>query len=218
MSAPALTRQKVVGAALRLLDEVGLDGLSTRRLAAELGVKSPALYWHFRGKQELLDEMAATLLLDAGMGGPRADEPWRDWLTRRAQAYRRTLLAHRDGARLMIGADPGPAVVERLDEELSALVHRGFPAALGLRAIAAVSHYTTGFVLQEQARRPTAARLPPPDRVPTLTAALAAADPDPQSSFDGGLTLVLDGIAGAVVHTVVDPTGPADRPPPGTTG
>jgi TetR/AcrR family tetracycline transcriptional repressor len=184
-----LTRERIVDVALRLLDEVGLDALSTRRLATELGVKSPALYWHFRGKQELLDEMAATLLLDAGMGGPRAGEPWRDWLARRAHAYRRSLLAHRDGARLMIGADPGPTVVEQLDGELAALVERGFPASLGLRAIATVSHYTTGFVLQEQASR--TGELPAPERIPTLLAALG----EPGGSFDGGLTLVLDGIA-----------------------
>ena len=191
---PGLTRQKVVDTALRLLDEVGLDGLSTRRLATELGVKSPALYWHFRDKQELLDEMAATLLLDAGMGGPREGESWREWLTRRARAFRRKLLSHRDGARLMIGADPGPTVVEWLDEELAALVALGFPAALALRAIATVSHYTTGFVVQEQAQRPTA-RLPPPDRVRTLTAAVGTAGQDPDASFDQGLALVLDGIA-----------------------
>lgn len=185
-----LTRQKVVEVALRLLDEVGLDGLSTRRLATELNVRSPALYWHFRGKQELLDEMAATLLLDAGMGGPRDGEPWRGWLTRRAHAYRRSLLAHRDGARLMIGADPGPSVVEQLDGELAALVALGFPAPLALRAISTVSHYTTGFVLQEQAGR--GGTLPAPERIPIL---LAAVEEDP---FEGGLTLILDGIAAAL--------------------
>src|SRR3954471_19920507 len=143
-----LTRQKVVATALALLDEVGLDGLTTRRLATELGVKSPALYWHFRNKQELLDEMAATLLLAAGMGGPRPDESWREWLHRRAHTYRRTLLGHRDGGRLVSGVDPGAVVAARFDEELAALAARGFTPLLGLRAITAIAQYTIGFVLQ----------------------------------------------------------------------
>src|SRR5262249_31947220 len=57
-----LERDGVVRVALRLLDEWGLDGLSLRRLAAELGVKAPALYWYFESKQELLDEMADAML------------------------------------------------------------------------------------------------------------------------------------------------------------
>src|ERR1700688_4158094 len=54
----ALKRQGVVRTALRILDEVGLDGLTVRKLASELGVQAPALYWHFKNKQALLDEMA----------------------------------------------------------------------------------------------------------------------------------------------------------------
>jgi AcrR family transcriptional regulator len=195
--ADGLTRQKVVRAALGLLDEVGLDGLTTRRLAAELGVKSPALYWHFRNKQELLDEMAATLLLEAGMGGPRPDESWREWLHRRGHTYRRILLAHRDGGRLVVGVDPGPVVLARFDQELAALVDRGFTPLLALRAITAVALYTTGSVLQEQARRPPARtdRTPAPTDVPTLAAALAAGGMDPDGAFDQSLALVLDGVA-----------------------
>jgi TetR/AcrR family tetracycline transcriptional repressor len=192
-----LTRQKVVDTALVLLDEVGLDGLTTRRLASELGVKSPALYWHFRNKQELLDEMAASLLLAAGMGGPRADESWREWLHRRAHTYRRSLLGHRDGGRLVIGADPGAMVAEHFDHELAALVERGFTPLLALRGITAVVHYTTGFVLLEQARRPVVRADPTQVAadMPTLAAALAAGGADPDAPFDQSLALVLDGIA-----------------------
>ncbi|HLY78819.1 MAG TPA: TetR family transcriptional regulator, partial [Caulobacteraceae bacterium] len=49
----ALERRKIVETALGLLDDVGMDGLSTRRLAAELGVKGPSLYWHFKNMREL---------------------------------------------------------------------------------------------------------------------------------------------------------------------
>ena len=53
-----LDRTRVADTALKLLNEVGLDGLTLRAIARELDVKAPALYWHFKDKQALLDEMA----------------------------------------------------------------------------------------------------------------------------------------------------------------
>ncbi|GIH99844.1 TetR/AcrR family transcriptional regulator C-terminal domain-containing protein [Planobispora takensis] len=149
---PGLTRQIIVDTALRLLDEVGLDGLTVRRLAVELGVQSPALYWHFRTKQELLNGMAAVIVLSAGMGPPREGESWQSWLARRARSYRRALLAHRDGARVVATAtDLGPEAVGNLNTEMAAMLTHGFTPVLALRTITTLSHYALGFVLQEQA-------------------------------------------------------------------
>jgi TetR/AcrR family transcriptional regulator, tetracycline repressor protein len=153
-----VTRHTMIETALRLLDEVGLDGLTVRRLAAELGVQSPALYWHIRGKQQLLDGMADAIVVAAGMGPPRDGEPWQDWLARRARAYRQSLLAHRDGARIVAGAAwLSPATIQMFNDELTALVDRGFTPVLALRTIATISQYVNGFVLLEQAkpREPT---------------------------------------------------------------
>ncbi|HEY9291632.1 MAG TPA: TetR family transcriptional regulator, partial [Microlunatus sp.] len=58
-----LDRQVVIRTALELLDSEGLDGLTLRKIAAALDVKAPALYWHFQSKQQLLDEMATSMLL-----------------------------------------------------------------------------------------------------------------------------------------------------------
>ena len=65
--AERLDRERVVRAALALLDEVGLDGLTLRRLAQDLGVKAPALYWHVASKADLLHEMAVTMLRDLSL-------------------------------------------------------------------------------------------------------------------------------------------------------
>ena len=46
----AIEREKILDAALMLINEVGLDKFTTRRLAERLGVQQPALYWHFRSK------------------------------------------------------------------------------------------------------------------------------------------------------------------------
>lgn len=149
-----LTRQMMIETALRLLDEVGLDGLTVRRLATELGVQSPALYWHLRNKQELLDGMADAIVVAAGMGPPRDGESWQDWLARRARAYRESLLAHRDGARIVANAARlSPATLRTFDEELTAMVGHGFTPLLALRTITALTHYINGAVLQEQATR-----------------------------------------------------------------
>ncbi|MGW0804030.1 TetR/AcrR family transcriptional regulator C-terminal domain-containing protein [Nonomuraea sp. NPDC002799] len=201
MAQKGLARDMVVRAALDLLDEAGLDGLSVRRLAARLDVRNPALYWHFRNKQELLDEMARELLA-ADMGGPRPDESWRDWLTRRAHRYRRMLLSHRDGARLVAGSDPGPAVGRAFEEELRSLVGLGFTPAQGLHAIGSISHYTLGFVLNEQSRLERLSR----DEAGDLSAYAAdypltvagvreGGAPTSDEAFACGLRLILDGVA-----------------------
>ena len=191
-----LTRDVLIEAGLKLLDEVGLDGLTVRRLAAELGVQSPALYWHIRTKQELLDGMANAIILRAGMGPPRPDEPWQEWLTRRAWAYRRSLLASRDGARVVASAVRGREAVRHFEEELAAMVERGFTPVQALRTITALSHYINGHVLQEQA----VVGAPPPERpdlseLPTLAAALAAASPIGDDVFAYGLRVFIAGTA-----------------------
>lgn len=189
-----LTRDVLIEAGLRLLDEVGLDGLTVRRLAADLGVRSPALYWHIRTKQELLDGMANAIILRAGMGPPRDDETWQAWLTRRARAYRRSLLASRDGARVVSAAVRGGDATRHFEEELAALVERGFTPLRALRTITALSHYINGHVLQEQA----VAHVEPGERpdlsgLPTLTAALRAGSPIGDDVFEYGLRVFVTG-------------------------
>ena len=75
-----LTKAAIVQAALDLLDEAGMDGLTVRALASRLGVQAPALYWHVRSKQALLDEMATQIWRQIGdvMAGLPADLPWRE--------------------------------------------------------------------------------------------------------------------------------------------
>ena len=204
-----LTPRTIIEAALRLLDEVGLDGLTVRRLAAELGVQSPALYWHVRNKQELLDGMAETIQLASGMGPPRDGESWQDWLARRARAYRSSLLAHRDGARLVANARMSPATLAMFDQELTAMVERGFTPVLALRTIMAIAHYVNGFVLQEQTERQDtqqpadglAALAGPLDGGPSATLLLAirqGGQPLSEDAFEHGLQALVNGTTAAL--------------------
>lgn len=205
-----LTRELMIDTALRLLDEVGLEGLTVRRLATELGVKSPSLYWHIRTKQELLDGMADAIIRAAGMGLPREGESWQQWLARRARAYRASVLAHRDGARLVATASwLSPATIRTFDAELTAMVERGFTPALALHTITAISRYVSGFVLQEQTARPVGSGTPQEQVAAlaglldggaeaTLLQAIRHGGPLGEAAFEHGLRALIDGTAAAL--------------------
>src|SRR3954451_138487 len=207
----ALTREALIDAALRLLDEVGLDGLSVRRLAADLGVRSPALYWHIRTKQELLDGIADRIVAAAGVGPPHPGEDWPAWLARRARAYREALRAHRDTARVVTGARAlAPETLQAVDRELAAMVAHGFTPTLALRTITALTCFVNGFVLQEQltATRPPArdpalhddlVALLGPD-APLLAAFPGQTDPLGDEAFEHGLRSLVAGSASALAE------------------
>ncbi|EMC6017496.1 tetracycline resistance transcriptional repressor TetR(D), partial [Salmonella enterica] len=57
-----LNRESVIDAALELLNETGIDGLTTRKLAQKLGIEQPTLYWHVKNKRALLDALAVEIL------------------------------------------------------------------------------------------------------------------------------------------------------------
>jgi TetR/AcrR family transcriptional regulator, tetracycline repressor protein len=140
----------VVEAALELLDEVGLEGLSVRGLARKLGVQVGALYWHVEGKQDLLeaitDRMMRELSLSGGLGGE-----WEDLVAELAHRLRGVLLSHRDGARVFVsslGLGPNPA--ESAEVFLGTLREAGFSLELAAYAMNTVASFVTGFVLTEQ--------------------------------------------------------------------
>lgn len=193
-----MDREAIVGAALDLLDEAGLDGLTVRRLAERLQVKNPALYWHFPSKRALLDEMAQLLQARQDFGPPRGGESWQQWLIRRGHDRRRVLLSHRDAARLVAGTRAGPALIEKFEAELNALVAAGFTPSRALHAIGTVTRYVNGFVLDEQAMAEQAAEGPPPPAdafraTPTLAAAIRGAG-DSETAFEEGLRTLVAGI------------------------
>lgn len=215
-----LRREAVVRAALRLLDRVGLDALTVRRLAEELGVQNPALYWHFKSKQELLDQMAAAMLADAfaaveTLDARAAEASWADWLADLAQAFRAALLSHRDGARLIAGANLGLSVVPGVfDTALGVLRGDGFGPTAALTGLLTVFAYTFGAALDAQADpfHPAEDARPggfvalrafiDPTRFPTLAATLedvarAAPERDRSTEFAEGLRLILAGMSAA---------------------
>jgi TetR/AcrR family tetracycline transcriptional repressor len=149
-----IRREEVIAAGLDLLNEVGLDGLSTRRLAQRLGVESPTLYWHFRDKATLLGEMSAFVMAHRyNTPVPDDTQRWPEWFTQNAREFRNALLAFRDGARLHAGSKPNATELERVELKIQYLMRAGIPRNEALMAMVAAGQFTLGCVMEEQARQ-----------------------------------------------------------------
>ncbi|MFI2375207.1 TetR/AcrR family transcriptional regulator [Streptomyces sp. NPDC018964] len=147
-----LDRRRVADTALRLLNEVGLDGLTLRTIARELDVKAPALYWHFKDKQALLDEMATEMYRRMiARDSPDPDDTWQERLLKANRNLRATLLAYRDGAKVFSGSRfTGIEHAEQMEDMLRLLTTAGFTLARATRAFNTTYLYTLGFVTEEQ--------------------------------------------------------------------
>lgn len=150
---PRLERSAIIQTALQLVDEQGLDSLTLRALANKLGVRAPALYWHVTNKQELIDEMARAMLDGQTSWYPQKEnEPWQEWLKNVARKRRQILLSHRDGARILAGANMARAKIAPLGIEmtLQVMVTAGFSPQEAWKYHLAIAHYVIGSVFEMQ--------------------------------------------------------------------
>ncbi|MCX5400177.1 TetR/AcrR family transcriptional regulator C-terminal domain-containing protein [Streptomyces sp. NBC_00102] len=199
-----MNRETVVAEALGLLDEVGLDAVSTRRLAKRLGVEQPSLYWHFRTKRELLDAMAAAAMAPHATAPlPERGDDWRAWFLDNTRSFRRALLARRDGARLHAGSTP-VGDLDRIRRKMDFLTASGVPERDAQMAMLAASRFTVGSVLEEQADSAAGATdVAGPSGASGASGAsgegagLPADVPEigHESAFEAGLALILDGLS-----------------------
>jgi len=206
-----LSQAQVVSAALALLDEVGMDDLTMRRLAEKLGVQAASLYRHVRDKGELLvllgDEISGQIPL------ARASGPWRKQLAEMARNVRRGLLAHRDAARVLAATPPfGPRRLRHIESVLRILRAAGMSGRDAARAAYHCNNFVTEFVADEgritalvaapRGRRRAAFeevrkhfKALPREEYPTL-AELAdeLSEDDPDGLFEFGLEIWLRGL------------------------
>ncbi|EPL6453815.1 MULTISPECIES: tetracycline resistance transcriptional repressor TetR [Providencia] len=146
-----LNKETIITAALDLLNEVGMEGVTTRKLAQKLGVEQPTLYWHVKNKRALLDELSVEMLKqhhDHPL--PKAGETWQAFLRNNALSFRRALLSYRDGAKVHLGTRPSAEQYSTVETQLQFMVDNGFSLKNGLYAISAVGHFTLGSVLEQQ--------------------------------------------------------------------
>ncbi|MEU6409136.1 TetR/AcrR family transcriptional regulator C-terminal domain-containing protein [Microbispora sp. NPDC046933] len=154
----ALDKQRIVTEAVALLDAEGLDGVTTRKLAARLGVQSPTLYWHIPNKAALVTAIAEAILEQQfpEPASPAPEECWQDWLIGLAGRLRRALLAHPDGARIIAASQLSLKMAAISELAMSTLVGRGIPLRQARLIVLTVLRFTVGYVLEEQAGRPDA--------------------------------------------------------------
>ncbi|MEV7771269.1 TetR/AcrR family transcriptional regulator [Kitasatospora sp. NPDC086791] len=161
---PLLSRERIVAAALRLIDDEGLDALSTRRLATELSVSGPSLYNHFATKDELLDAVVDSVIGEvdlsmfggagavgsgaaAGTGGA-AGAPWAEALRDWARSYRAALAAHPNIVPVLAqGPGRRPNALRLADAVFGHLVEAGWPRGQATRIGALMRYFVTGSAL-----------------------------------------------------------------------
>lgn len=175
MKRPGLTRARIVATALELADEEGLEAVTLRRLAAELGVHVTSLYNHVTTKEDVLDGVMERLVAEADL--PANPIAWEDWVRRFAASMRAVAKRH-PGAFAVFHTRPvqGPEASASAEAALAAFRAGGFEIGQAYSAVKSATNAVLGVVLEERAHRRTPGlrtdiRTLPRDAFPNLHAA-----------------------------------------------
>ncbi len=148
-----LTRERIVGAAIGLLDRDGLDALSMRHLGTALGVEAMSLYRHVPSKAALLDDVVAGLLMRLELPEPGPD--WQANVREGCRRYRALLLEHPNAVPLFATLQlTSPSSVHAAGSVMALLRAGGFDAELALLALSTIQSYVIGFALWEVGTAP----------------------------------------------------------------
>ncbi len=197
---PLLSRDRIVTTALALADAEGLQAVSTRRLAAELGVSGPSLYNHFAVKDEILDAVADRVVGQVDLSMFEDGTDWRSALLAWGRSYRAALTTHPNIVPFLAqGPGRRPAGLRMADAVFGAMVGAGWPPAQATRIGALMRYFVAGSALGSFARGfvDDAAAYDPAD-YPHLGQAHLLAEHQQQvdeGAFEAGLTALVDGLA-----------------------
>jgi TetR/AcrR family transcriptional regulator, tetracycline repressor protein len=230
----SLTDQRILQEALALVDEAGLEGLTTRALGHRLGVDSTAVYRHFRSKDELLAALADHIM-GSGSQPPAStdgDHSPRGQLRGACLRLRRALLAHPAMTAIVVRRPPRGANTWAVTEHALGLLRQaGLADRDAARAYQALLFYTLSHAMLEapyaalgpeqaaaelQASRLLYASLPA-SRYPNTAAVAPHLDGPLEEQFTYGLDRLLDGLrleAGNRPATTAPPPAPSQGPTP----
>jgi TetR/AcrR family transcriptional regulator, tetracycline repressor protein len=210
---PRLSREAILDRALAVADAEGIDAVSVRRVARELGVTPMALYWHFDDKNALLHALGDRLLgaLDLTM---QAREPWPRQLRALLVSLTAVLRAHPSAA-VLIGSLPDTAsenALRTIEVALDILRRAGFSPEEAAHITRQIVRTTTSMVIAEPDTVPerdtteggteAVLRSLAPERFPRVIEAAAAlsAPEDPERFYDLVIELILAGIESAAAR------------------
>ena len=205
-----LTQAAVVEQALALGDAEGVEALTMRRLAQELGVTTMALYWHFRNKDKLLAGLAERIWgeIDTDID-PQAD--WPQQLRGLLESLVRVLRSHPCASQLLLaGKKDSESALKATETTLDVLRRGGFDVLrarevaghalwTGLTLVMSEPGFDPGLADAERAEKIRSAwahqAVLPPDRYPCLVAgASVAATYDPEFHYQFGIDLFIAGV------------------------
>jgi TetR/AcrR family tetracycline transcriptional repressor len=213
---PRIQPEAVIKAALEILDTEGIENVTLRAIAAKLNVQAPALYWHFKNKQDLTDDMAQAILSNAKLDNftaPTDINNWPTWLADLMHCLRNALIAHKDGGRVVAGATYGRAyTLEKIMVGVTRVLEKaGFDKLNAGLAAGTTIDYVWGFVIEEQAGIEPAGIASPQDVQPIGTnseddAFLRAIMKEyhkltPAEIFDWGLQVIITGLKSTLKKT-----------------
>lgn len=191
-----LTRERILDAAVSLVDEEGLEALTMRRLGQRLGVEAMSLYRHVEGRGALLDGIHETVL-SAVARAPRGRR-WTDEVRGQARAFRRALVAH-PSALPLFATRPAvtPSSLAHVDRGLAVLRRAGFGIDDAISAFQTVVTFVVGHALSTHG--PAEERAAPAygdvrDLPALAEAAEALADHDVDAEFEFGLDAIVRGL------------------------
>ena len=188
-----ITREGATIAALDIIDQDGLEGLSVELVARALGVKAPSLYYHFRDKAELLAEVARYVLLDLGpaVGGEATD--WDEAMVGVCLATRRTLLKHPKAAPLLLQFFPRHITLKGYDHWIANCPYPPEARMTLLEGTEKLTYASALFEAAAQARGVSPMPAVDPERLPHLAEALAANPYDAEGLFEQAIRTFLAG-------------------------
>ena len=149
-----VNRDMVARAGLKLLNDVGLEQLTLRLLGRELKIQAATVYWHFKSKEALIDEMATIVLAEGArhLIPAKQTEDWHVWAASFGTGLRKTLLMYRDGARMIAGTRLTNTDYMQTAERIAGrLVECGFTVRQVVVLLSTIYNYTLSFVMEEQA-------------------------------------------------------------------
>jgi AcrR family transcriptional regulator len=190
---PLLSRELIVETALGIIDAGGVDALSMRRLAAKLGVRSPSIYHHFAGKDEILEAIVDRIngAIDLEGAGPG----WEEALTGYAYQLRDLLIEHPHVVEFLalrpVTKDAGLRIYEHL---ISTLAASGWQIGFARDIVLAVENLVYGAALMAHAPD---IELTPEQRARYRTLAVYYEQPPhatPDDGFEAGFQALLEGL------------------------
>jgi AcrR family transcriptional regulator len=145
---PRYTRQQIAQTALAIADAEGIQAVSMRRIAGELGAGTMTLYHYVHSKNDLMALMEDTIMGELLVPNGELPSDWREALTAIARRTRATFRRHPWALTGMRGAGMSPHALGHFEQSLAAVATTGLDAAARLDLIAMVDDYVAGFVLK----------------------------------------------------------------------